>query len=444
MITQDSIEKIYTPLSEIKSELKRRRSDKELMNKVSCFFGSNAFFPIDDKPKAVLSRSIATPNNEVTYFLELTSALELDPLILEYPDKFVAKNTDKYHLCKLYFMRDAGGRKPLIIDTRKIIDFNNNEGKCFKDIKTIWGESIIDFHHRLFVSKHQNYEQNIVEFSKWFNRTRCISEYYYQHYLSLFICNAVLFENFILEDKEEICFIREKLIPSFNEVERVFGLKPLIFSLLPSRYTTSTRWFSYPESIKSLIADEDKSQEKKVNYPKLVIKTINGKLGVYASADIMKGSVIKLLQGEVVTFEECIRRISAGKVRQIDTLQIDLEEELDLDDYSNAFQHSCNPNAAVRKDNELVAIKDIKKGEEVTYDYSATVGPNVPNSIWEMQCNCRSVNCRKKIQNVLSIPPSQLRKYLYSGALQNYIRRELLKIKRNNGKLPEYKPVNIV
>ena len=180
------------------------------------------------------------------------------------------------------------------------------------------------------------------------------------------------------------------------------------------------------------------------NYPKLEIKDtkIYG-MGVFALEDIGKGRVIRFFGGEVVSFSESIERIRSGEEAHDDTLQVGLELDMDLDEFSRTFNHSCNPNAGHRKMCELVAIRDIKKGEEITYDYSATVGPNIPTSLWTMQCNCGQLNCRKILGNVLSIPENQLAKYKSADALQDYILEELALIERSGGQLPIYKEIKL-
>jgi len=181
--------------------------------------------------------------------------------------------------------------------------------------------------------------------------------------------------------------------------------------------------------------------------PKLIIKD-TGKfgLGVFAGEEIKKGQVIKVFSGEVITFEECEKRIKSGDEARTDTLQISLELDMDLDDVSRTFNHSCSPNAGLRKTSELFALKSIKAGVEITYDYSATVGPNCPASLWTMQCNCGSKNCRKMIGNILTLPVEVLEKYKKHGALQDYILAELKKITKlpdGTYKTPKYKKILI-
>ena len=174
--------------------------------------------------------------------------------------------------------------------------------------------------------------------------------------------------------------------------------------------------------------------------PRLVPKD-TGKygIGVFAAEDIKKGTIITTLRGEVIGFEDCLERIRAGEEKQTDSLQVGLERDMDLDEFSRTFNHSCHPNAGLRKTSELIAICNIKRGSEITYDYSATVGPNIPKRLWTMRCRCGSENCRKYIGNVLTIPKQQINKYRKAGALQDWIRVELDAIARNGGQLPRYR-----
>lgn len=256
---KDTYFRIYSPLSEIKTEITKRRTNMKLMKKVRDFFGPWMLESLGNYPRAIMSRSIATPNMELANFIKLSSQICLTPLILEYPDKFVARNPDKYHLCKLYFLRKNKVGIPTTIDTLKLTNFNLEEGKKFRNIRTINGDNIIDFHHKLLFSSFPSLTDKVFDFSDWFGETRFLTEYYYLYFLSLFVCNGVLFENFLSGDKEEESFINEKLLPSFDEVERIFGVKPLIYPLLPFNSAKNTYWYSYPESIKEIMPQREKS-----------------------------------------------------------------------------------------------------------------------------------------------------------------------------------------
>ena len=178
---------------------------------------------------------------------------------------------------------------------------------------------------------------------------------------------------------------------------------------------------------------------------KLAIRETGGGYGkgVFAGETIAKGSIIKVLRGEIISFDECIERIKKGEENQSDSLQVGLELDMDLDKLSNTFNHSCNPNAGIRKQSELFALRNIAADEEITYDYSLTVGPNVPADVWIMACKCGHKECRKIIGNVLSIPEKRLEKYRKLDALQDYMKDELKRIKKVNGAyiLPEYRKI---
>src|SRR5687767_6880263 len=92
------VNEIYTPISLIELELSRRRKDKELVKKVEDFLGDYILPELKSEPKAVLSRALITPNQEFKYFMDIVKEINLEPLGLEYHDKLVAKNSEKYHL----------------------------------------------------------------------------------------------------------------------------------------------------------------------------------------------------------------------------------------------------------------------------------------------------------------------------------------------------------
>jgi SET domain-containing protein len=150
-------------------------------------------------------------------------------------------------------------------------------------------------------------------------------------------------------------------------------------------------------------------------------------IGTFADSDISKGSLVRVLSGDIVDFKEIIRRIKAGKLNADDPLQISDELFVDLDSDSLAVNHSCNPNAGVRHQNELVALRDVIAGEEITFDYSSTVSSRVSAKGWSMNCNCGAANCRSRLGNVLTIPLAQLEFYANSNGLQDYILEEFQK-----------------
>ncbi len=57
------------------------------------------------------------------------------------------------------------------------------------------------------------------------------------------------------------------------------------------------------------------------------------------------------------------------------------------------FNHSCSGNMGFNNKGDFVAIRNIKRGEELSYDY----GLAESNPKFKMICQCKSKNCRKII-----------------------------------------------
>lgn len=90
-----------------------------------------------------------------------------------------------------------------------------------------------------------------------------------------------------------------------------------------------------------------------------------------------------------------------------------------LDDLVN---HSCAPNAGLRFTAThvlLVAVRAIPAGEEVTWDYSTTLG----DERWHMICQCRTPECRRVIGSFHALPPERQEWYRARNLVAPYLRR---------------------
>jgi hypothetical protein len=235
----------YTSLEDAKKEIIKRNKDKNLVKKVNDFLGKDIPEPFKKgEPVSVLIRCIATPDKEYFNFLSEANKIGFRKFFIEYPqDKFVSKNFDKYSLCYLHF--DGINKKNYDeCDKLKLVDFNKYDGHPFENIKTLWNTNLVDFHHDLFFKS--GYSIEIYNFWEWFNKSRFKDEYYYLHYLSLFVCNGILFDNFLFEG-EESDFTYKKFIPSFMKVVEKFGVKPIICPVTPIEDEDNFRWWLYPD-----------------------------------------------------------------------------------------------------------------------------------------------------------------------------------------------------
>ena len=97
---------------------------------------------------------------------------------------------------------------------------------------------------------------------------------------------------------------------------------------------------------------------------------IHGK-GIFTTVDIPSGCEIMLIEGEIISEEECIRREEEGNV------YIFWNEDSYIDTFNTEkikyINHKCDFNCEVLEaDNNglmLAASRDIKAGEELTIDY---------------------------------------------------------------------------
>ncbi len=150
-------------------------------------------------------------------------------------------------------------------------------------------------------------------------------------------------------------------------------------------------------------------------------KTENGK-AVFALRDFRSGEFIIEFRGKPYTREQYIRKLNP---KNNHFLQIDenlyLGPTRTADNYIN---HSCNPNSGMKIQNNhvlLYAIKPIKKGDEITFDYSTSMDENY----WEMDCRCGSRNCRKRIRDFKHLPAEVKSRYIKLGIVPDFILRNL-------------------
>lgn len=88
-----------------------------------------------------------------------------------------------------------------------------------------------------------------------------------------------------------------------------------------------------------------------------------------------------------------------------------------LDDLIN---HGCNPNCGLtftREGVQLIALRNITRGEELCWDYSTT---SLDHG-WSMQCLCGAASCRGTVGDFRWLPETVQKRYRKLGILPNYI-----------------------
>ena len=165
-----------------------------------------------------------------------------------------------------------------------------------------------------------------------------------------------------------------------------------------------------------------------------VAKTEKYGKGVFSLQDIAAGETLIVMGGYVIDIEA---------ENKLDAFQIDKPIEIS-EDFSfcprvpadmdlmpqHYINHSCDPNAGFKFSNFIVAIRDIKAGEEILYDYAMIIASNEgSDNYFEMKCECGSEVCRGVI-NEEGWKERSLQER-YAGFFQGYIE---LKIKESGYK----------
>ncbi len=155
--------------------------------------------------------------------------------------------------------------------------------------------------------------------------------------------------------------------------------------------------------------------------------------GTFAARDFKKGETIRLLGASERYDRPTIhQKITDGELNIDDPFQVGKNLYIILDEDSRRINHSCDPNAGIRGERKLIALRDIKAGEEITFDYSTTAHPSVEPEVWTMKCQCGSANCRGDVANISTVPPRQIAKYLKARAIPRYLVPIALKMLRSN------------
>lgn len=244
------LDAVYLTIEEAKEEIQKRWNDTELRSKMEQALASDIPEMMKQAPRAVISRHIMSPNFELLNFLSSAQKLGIDVAGFEYlDDKFVTKNEDKYYLGKLIFFEGIGKKGGEKSSSIKVVDFDFVDGKKINEVKTLIGGNFVDFHHQL-VGSVLSAEQR-VDMSPYYARNGGQASRYYRYILTLFICHGVLFENFLLSEfYGELT--RDIFLPTYRQVVKEFGMRPLIVRLVPGESEEDLHWRQYPGEYKAI------------------------------------------------------------------------------------------------------------------------------------------------------------------------------------------------
>ncbi|MFN8413138.1 MAG: SET domain-containing protein [Anaerolineales bacterium] len=151
---------------------------------------------------------------------------------------------------------------------------------------------------------------------------------------------------------------------------------------------------------------------------------IEGGCGVFARMHIAKGELISLWGGTIVNkkdLDPSMPRFTQRVLQVDEDIYILTAENPEPND---CFNHSCDPNLGFSGQIGLVAMRDIEKGEELTFDYAMSDGGPYD----EFDCYCGSPLCRKKVTGNDWKLPMLWEKY--QGYFSPYLARRIASISK--------------
>ena len=124
---------------------------------------------------------------------------------------------------------------------------------------------------------------------------------------------------------------------------------------------------------------------------KVIVKNsgIEGK-GVFALRDFKKGEIVLRWNISYTLPKGKVEKMSNKQKKYISFLD---DKYIIMQEPEKYVNHSCEPNTTAKNFCD-VTIRDIKKGEEITADYTEELPPNT-----YMECNCGSKKCKKIIRS---------------------------------------------
>ena len=125
--------------------------------------------------------------------------------------------------------------------------------------------------------------------------------------------------------------------------------------------------------------------------------------GVFALKAISKGTRIIEYKGTLITDKEADRRYSRMHENSPHTMLFSLDGGWVIDatrrgNSARWINHSCSPNCEIEEEGRRVFIdagRDIRAGEELTYDYNLQIGEkHTKKAQREHACFCGARRCR--------------------------------------------------
>eukprot|EP01038_Epipyxis_sp_PR26KG_P013587 gene13587-18237_t len=171
------------------------------------------------------------------------------------------------------------------------------------------------------------------------------------------------------------------------------------------RICTDSTCLNFATQVECLIGscDENRCQNNRFQtkkYSKLFVQEVAKKgHGLFADENIERGAFVMEYVGELISTKELYRRLKGLNKRHLYVMQLKTGVYLDAREkgsISRFINHSCEPNCTIEiwtVDDRLrvgiFTLKNIQKGEELTFDYQWKASDRPPTV-----CYCGTTSCR--------------------------------------------------
>lgn len=163
-------------------------------------------------------------------------------------------------------------------------------------------------------------------------------------------------------------------------------------------------------------------------------RAAKGGFGVFAIAPIRKGEVLVIWGGKVVS---ALELETASVIQKRHSIQVDDGYFLiphTLSEVGDFVNHSCDPNCGIKGQVSLVAMRNIRPGEEICYDYAMTDASDYD----QFNCACGSECCRGRVTGADWM--NELLQKKYEQYFSTYIRQKI----RSHRKSAYYRKRNTI
>jgi hypothetical protein len=151
--------------------------------------------------------------------------------------------------------------------------------------------------------------------------------------------------------------------------------------------------------------------------------------GLFARMAIRKGEIVAIKGGHVLDRRALARvkgRIAESYIQIDDAFFIGAATAAEVRRNKLFINHSCAPNLGIRGEITFVALRAIRAGEELTYDWAME-----ENSLARTQCRCGARTCRRVLRGSDWTDPALQRRY--RGYFSAYIQARIDRRRRRSG-----------